>query len=162
MRKIISTLVFSFFSFFSFSQKLTFNDLVKFANQTTDESAELLISKGFHLERAYNDSYSDTKSFELNNNPDGNINVDFDLYKNGGERITSCFSQTYDKDYKALEAQIKEKAKKIRFFFSKEFNAYLTEYYVGQKFLYLTRGLCWNDETKFKYGAFIISTKKYE
>jgi hypothetical protein len=145
----------------AFSQKITYTDLAKLASQSTDQSAELLISKGFELRWA-SDKFWEYKSFEIKSGTDDNINVDFYLYRDGAEEIKSCFSQKFDKDFKALEAQVKAKAKKLRFFFYSDLKLYLTEYQLGDKYLYLSKGLCWHEKTNFKYGTFIISSKRYE
>ena len=161
MQKLITTLIFYFTVTFAFAQKITYSDLKKFASQSTDQSAELLFSKGFEL-RWTSDKLWDYKSFEIKSGTDDNINVDFYLYRDGKKEIISCFSQKFDKDFKALDAQVKAKAKKTRFFFCADLNLYVTEYKIEDKFLYLSRGHCFNGITGFQYGTFIISSKRYE
>jgi hypothetical protein len=123
MKKLIAIIFFTCILNCAFSQKITYTDLAKLASQSTDQSAELLISKGFELRWA-SDKFWEYKSFEIKSGTDDNINVDFYLYRDGAEEIKSCFSQKFDKDFKALEAQVKAKAKKLRFFFYSDLKLY--------------------------------------
>ena len=134
MKKLIIILSLIHTCGLTFAQKLTYNDLLKFAGQSTDQSAELLYSKGFTLDFA-NNNYSyvrSYKSFILKAGSDESIGLEFTLSKDGTEEIQSCFSQKFNADFKKLETQVKTKTKKIRVFFYAGLHRYVTEYKIGE------------------------------
>lgn len=143
-----------------FAQKIKYTDLVTFSMFNTDKSAELLFSKNFSLVKAFSTPWIG-KNFEYKKGEE-RISIEFDDYSDGGMAIQSCFSEKFDSDFKLLEDQVKSNFKKIRFFFYKGIGIYLTEYKLGNAFLYIGRGLCSSVKTDFKYGTFLITNKRYD
>ena len=131
-----------------FAQKIKYIDLVTFSRFDTDKSAELLFSKNFSLVKALSTPWIG-KNFEYKKG-DEQISIEFDNYSDGGIAIQSCFSEKFDSDFKLLEAQVKSNIKRIRFFFYKGIGIYLTEYKLGNAYLYIGRGLCSSVKTDFK------------
>lgn len=142
------------------AQKINYKDLSVFSKLNTDESAEILFAKDFILSNA--SSYIwDEKRFQFKSG-DEEIEIAFKNYKEGEIVIQSCFGKKFDNDFKLLEGQVKAKSKKIRFFFYEGVHIYLTEYKLGDNYLYFGRGICTTIKTEFKQGTFIISNKRYE
>ena len=154
MKKIILFLSFYSIAILSFSQKITYNDLIKLTTKPYLVAVEHLIDKGFIM----TNTNKSEESFEYKIGSE-DITVKFMTYDNINS-MSVTFSQRFDKDYKALEMYIKNNLKKLRFFYNEDIGIYTTEYKFGAQYLYLYKGMTTTTKSGFKHGELTISEKR--
>ena len=154
MKKIILLLSFYSIAILSYSQKITYNDLIKLSTKPYSVAVEHLIDKGFIM--TYSSKSQESFEYKIGSEE---IIVKFMTYDNINS-MSLTFSQKFDKDYKAIETYIKNNLKKLRFFYNEDIGIYTSEYKFGHQYVYLYRGMTTTTKSGFKHGELTISEKR--
>lgn len=159
MVKFFSLTLISLLSFQASFSQLSLHDIERTTEVSVDEVVEQLLSKGFAV-NFRQDKIGTTMRLDypkLN----GDLRVEYSKFD---EHIEwgFCFDKRFNSNFLTIDNAIKKKYKKVKFFYSNNYKHYVTEYKMGDNYIFVGRRPYFNDANQ-KIGDYgvIYLTNSY-